>query len=289
MLLVSYASAQDHMSGRYENVTEPSVRNGRVCLCGTRVDALSMEGVLARAKYAITHGSRLTISVVNVAKVVKMRRDALLKASVESADLIVADGMPLVWLSRGRRRPLPERVAGIDLMYRLFELAQGCGFGVYMLGAAPAVLFQAVAAARRQYPRLRIAGYHHGYFTEQEERSVAQHVREATPDILLLGMSSPKKELFMSRWSSYMAVPVCHGVGGSLDVMAGRTRRAPQWLQCCGMEWSYRLMQEPRRMWKRYLRSNLVFSLFAPVCVMCRQEHPQQKSCPWWRLHSPRT
>ena len=243
----------------------------RVCLCGLWLDSLSMSEVLERARRAIESRDRLSISVVNVAKLVNMRRDPMLRDSVESGQLVLADGMPLVWLSRLTDRPLPERVAGIDLMYQLFRLANERGLRVFLLGAKPDVLERVVEVCGRQYPKMVMAGYQDGYFSEERQEAVARAVRDARPDILLVGISSPKKELFMKRWGPFMNVPVCHGVGGSFDVMAGLTRRAPRWMQRCGLEWLYRLVQEPGRLWKRYLVTNSIFLVLAASDLLRRR------------------
>lgn len=255
--------------------------NDRVCLCGVSFDAMSMRQVLERVEEAIKSRTSMAISVVNVAKAVNMRKDPFLRESVKSGDLILADGMPLVWLSRLKPRSLPERVAGIDLMFHLFALADRRGLRVFLLGARADTLERVVRIARGQYPQMTIAGFRDGYFGESEQEAVARGIRDAQPDILLVAMSSPKKELFMKRWGAYMNVPVCHGVGGSFDVMAGVTRRAPGWMQRCGMEWFHRLMQEPGRMWRRYLGTNLRFVARAPFCIVCRLDCPERHGCVW--------
>lgn len=249
-----------------------SSHNGRVRLCGVGIDPLSMDEVVLRVESAISASRRLAISVINVAKLVNMQRDPLLRGSVEAGDVIVADGMPLVWLSRLKRRPLPERVAGIDLMYRLFELADRKTLRVFLLGAKPDTLDRVVEIAGRQYPRMIVAGWRDGYFTAEQEEEVARTVAEARPDILLVAMTSPKKELFMNRWGDFMNVPVVHGVGGSFDVMAGLTRRAPRWMQRAGLEWFYRVLQEPRRMWRRYLVTNTLFLGLAVRDILNRRQ-----------------
>ncbi len=243
--------------------------NGSIELCGVRVHRLSMQQVLARAENAIRHRRPLAISVVNVAKLVNMRSDAILRESVESGDLILADGMPLVWLSRLKRRPLPERVAGIDLMFELLRLADRQRLRVYFLGAERDTLRRVVDVARHDYPNLVVAGFRDGYFREDQEEEVARAIGVSAADILFVAISSPKKELFICRWGSVLRVPVCHGVGGSFDVMAGKTRRAPRWMQGLGLEWFYRLMQEPRRLWKRYLVTNVEFATLACLDLLC--------------------
>ncbi len=222
-----------------------------------------MSEVMVHIKHALDTGKSMAISVVNVAKVVNMRRDALLRESVESGDLILADGAPIVWLSKFKKKSLPERVAGIDLMFELFTLADTHNLRVFFLGAKPETLDKVVQIAREQYPQMVIAGHRDGYFSDDQAGDVAHEIRDARADILLVAMSSPKKELFMKQWSDEMNIPICHGVGGSFDVMAGVARRAPRWMQRTGLEWFYRFLQEPRRMWKRYLITNSIFMVMA--------------------------
>jgi N-acetylglucosaminyldiphosphoundecaprenol N-acetyl-beta-D-mannosaminyltransferase len=220
-----------------------------------------MNQTLAQADESIRLRRPLHIGVVNAAKIVNMRRDEQLRSDVLSSDVILADGMSVVWASRLLRRPLPERVTGIDLMFGLFELAIRKGYRVYCLGASDEVLGKVVETLRTQYPRLQVAGFHNGYFKQHEEQAVAEDILRGQPDILLVAITSPKKEQFLARWSKLIQVPVCHGVGGSFDVMAGKVQRAPAGWQRLGMEWAYRLVQEPGRLWRRYLVTNSLFAL----------------------------
>lgn len=238
-------------------------------LCGVDIDPLTMREVVSTVEDSLTQGRTLAIGVVNVAKVVNMQRDSFLRESVSSSDLVLADGAPLVWLSRLKRTPLPERVAGIDLMFELLALASARGFRVFLLGATSETIERVVQIARRDYPGMTIAGYRDGYYDASQEEQVAQAVSDARAHMLFVAMTSPRKEIFMKKWSSLMGVPVCHGVGGSFDVMAGVTRRAPRWMQRAGLEWFYRVMQEPRRMWKRYLVTNTKFVLLAISDLLC--------------------
>lgn len=235
----------------------------RVNVCGVMIDALTMRQVVQLADQSIASGQSLAVGVVNVAKLVNMRRDSLLRESVASSSIVLADGAPLVWLSRRLGTPLPERVAGIDLMFELLRLADERSLRVFLLGAKRETLSAVVEIARRDYPRMVIAGHRDGYFADAQEQDVAREILDARPHILLVAMSSPRKEIFMKRWADYMRVPVTHGVGGSFDIMAGVTRRAPRWMQHCGLEWFYRVLQEPRRMWKRYLVTNTIFMAMA--------------------------
>ena len=235
----------------------------RVRLLGVDVDALSMDEVVGIAERHARERRRLMISVVNVAKLVNLQRDSLLRESVVTGELVLADGMPLVCLSRLKRDPLPERVAGIDLMFELFRLADRGGLRVYLLGAEASTLERVVEIVRRDYPGLIVAGFRDGFFKDADAEAVATSVRDARPDILLVAMSSPKKEVFMRRFGDRMDATICHGVGGSFDVLAGNTRRAPRWMQRTGLEWFYRCLQEPRRMWRRYLVTNSKFVVLA--------------------------
>jgi N-acetylglucosaminyldiphosphoundecaprenol N-acetyl-beta-D-mannosaminyltransferase len=229
-------------------------------LMGVRVHAATMVQVLSRCSAAIRARTPLLIGVVNAAKIVNMRRQPILNESVASSDLVLADGMAVVWASRVLRRPLPERVAGIDLFENLLALADEHGYSVFFLGAAQDVLDEVLREVRHRYPNARIAGSRNGYFSDEQSEQVAQQIAKARPDMLFLGMTSPKKEIFMAKWGPRMDVTVVHGVGGSFDVMAGKVKRAPLLWQRLGIEWLYRVVQEPRRMWKRYLVTNSIFT-----------------------------
>jgi N-acetylglucosaminyldiphosphoundecaprenol N-acetyl-beta-D-mannosaminyltransferase len=215
--------------------------------------------VLEICRQALANRAPLSIGVVNAAKLVNMGSEPALREAVVSSDLVLADGMSVVWASRVLRRPLPERVAGIDLFERLLDLAEHDGLSVYFLGAEADILESAIDAIRKRHPRLRIAGRHHGYFGPADEPALAADIAATHPDLLFIGMTSPKKELFLARWGAEIGAVVCHGVGGSLDVIAGKVRRAPLSWQRFGLEWLYRVLQEPGRLWRRYLVTNTIF------------------------------
>ena len=164
-----------------------------------------------------------------------------------------------MWASRLLGDPLPTRVAGIDLMLELLALAEDRGYRVYVLGAQRGVLERAVARLREHHPRLDFAGYRDGYFPDADEPSVAAEIRAARPDLLFVAMSTPRKEYFLGRWGPELDVPFSMGVGGAIDVIAGVTKRAPRSLQRLGLEWAFRLAQEPRRLFRRYLVTNSEF------------------------------
>jgi N-acetylglucosaminyldiphosphoundecaprenol N-acetyl-beta-D-mannosaminyltransferase len=240
-------------------------------LFGVPVAAITMDNVLGLVEEAVTTRRPLQIGVVNAAKLVNIQRDAELRADVLSSDLVLADGMAVVWASRLLGRPLPERVTGIDLMMGMLTRANAAGYRVYCLGTTPEVLGGVLGRIKREYPGIAIAGSHHGYFKESEEGAVAAHIEAARPDILLIAMTSPRKERFLSRWSRQLAVPVCHGVGGSFDVFAGYVQRAPERWQRLGLEWLYRIKQEPRRLWKRYFTTNSAFVAMVAGALLRQQ------------------
>lgn len=232
----------------------------RRALFGMSLDALTMEQTVARCVEAVENRENLTIGVVNAAKAVRMRDDEALRESVASCDLVVADGQAVVWASRFLGRPLPERVAGIDLFASLMDEGARRSYRAYFLGARPEVLDGVVAEVRRRYPGLEIAGARDGYFTDEQAPEVAAHIGEAKPDLLFLGMTSPKKEIFQARFADDTKAGVIHGVGGSFDVFAGKVRRAPALWQRLGLEWLYRFLQEPLRLGPRYLSTNTRFT-----------------------------
>jgi len=223
------------------------------------VAPLTMSEVMEVVAAAIDRRDPLLIGVVNAAKVVNMGRDPALRQSVLDADIVLADGISIVWASRLLGMPLPERVTGIDLMMEMLRQGDRAGWRLYCLGATPDVLSRTIDTIAQDFPGVRIAGSHHGYFEAEDETELARSISDAKADILLVAMTSPKKEQFLARWRETLGVPVCHGVGGSFDVLAGKVQRAPEAWQRLGLEWLYRVKQEPGRLWRRYLLTNLMF------------------------------
>jgi len=231
----------------------------RARLFDLSVDALTLDDVVDKCKEAVRTRRRLLIGVINAAKVVNLRRDPVLRNSLLECDVLLADGQSVVWASRMLGQPLPERVTGIDLFQRLLGVASDDGLSVYLLGASQEVLDAVVSNVRRDHPGVRIAGARDGYFPLEEADTVAADIRASDADMLFLGMTSPKKETFLAQYGDTLGVPVQHGVGGSFDILAGVTKRAPEAWQRIGCEWLYRLLQEPVRLGPRYLRTNTAF------------------------------
>jgi len=239
-------------------------------LFGVPVSAITIDSALDLIDAAIASRRRMQIGVVNAAKLVNMRRNQELMTDVVSSDMVLADGAAVVWASRLLGRRVPERVAGIDLMMGMIERGNTRGYRVYCLGATAEVLARATAQISSSFPGIAIVGQHHGYFTRDEEKAIADDIAQSHADILLVAMTSPRKERFLARWSRTLDVPICHGVGGSFDVLAGIVKRAPITWQRLGLEWLYRVKQEPRRLWKRYLVTNAAFTMM--VCSALLRE-----------------
>ncbi len=231
----------------------------RIKLLDTYIDVLDMNQSLARIEQIIKERIPVQHVVVNAAKIVMLNADRKLRDLINSCGMINADGQAVVWASRLLGKPLPARVAGIDLMYNVIKLAHSKGFSIYFFGALQEVLEIVVSKFSREYPGLRVAGYRNGYFSDEDNDKIAAGIRNSHADILFIAFSSPKKEYWLAENIEKLNVPFCMGVGGSFDVAAGLTSRAPLWMQKVGLEWFYRLIQEPRRMWKRYLVGNVKF------------------------------
>jgi N-acetylglucosaminyldiphosphoundecaprenol N-acetyl-beta-D-mannosaminyltransferase len=199
-------------------------------------------------------------TVVNVAKIVNMQRDPALRESVNSSDIINIDGMGLLWGAKLFSNEVTERVSGIDLFYELLKNAEATGQKVFFLGATQKVLGKTIINLKKQYPALKISGAHHGYYTEAEEESVVHQIKVSEADLLFVAMSSPRKENFINRWKEQFDVGFVMGVGGTFDIVSGMTQRAPVWMQKYGLEWLYRVLQEPTRLWRRYLYTNSIYA-----------------------------
>jgi N-acetylglucosaminyldiphosphoundecaprenol N-acetyl-beta-D-mannosaminyltransferase len=197
--------------------------------------------------------------VINASKVVLMDKNEKLRNIIKQCPLINADGQSIVWASRVLGEPIPERVTGIDLMEEVIKLANDKGYSIYFFGAKQEVVEKVVDIYKGKYDQLKVAGYRNGYFTEKDNEKLVKDIRDSKADILFVAFSSPKKEYWLHDNLKALNVPFCMGVGGSFDVVAGVTKRAPIWMQKSGLEWFYRFLQEPKRMWRRYLVGNAKF------------------------------
>ncbi len=255
--------------------------SNRMDIMGCFIDNLSMEETLSKIESFIESGEPHQHGVVNVDKVVKASRDPELLGIINQCALVNVDGMPVVWASRLLGKPLKERVAGVDLFTALVKRSAVRGWRVFFLGGREEVVRAVKEFYGRNLPRLQVAGYRNGYWTPEEEPGVVKQIADSRAQLLFVAISSPQKERFLGRYQAEMKIPFAMGVGGTFDVVTGRVKRAPLWMQRSGLEWFYRFLQEPGRMFKRYFIDDMYFFwlLLAEVVQILetfafkRQEH----------------
>ena len=232
----------------------------RIDFIGIPIDCITMSDTVEIINNSIQNKKKLNHVVVNAGKVVLMQKDKELFESVVSSDIINADGQAVVWGAKILGQPLPERVAGIDLMQNLVESAYKNNYKVFFFGAKEEVVKKVVDIYSKEFSSNIIAGYRNGYFKKEDEPQIAKEIADSGAQILFVAISSPTKENFLYNYRKELEnVSFTMGVGGSFDVVSGLTKRAPEWMQNMGLEWFYRFLQEPRRMWKRYLVGNSKF------------------------------
>lgn len=236
---------------------------------GLPLAPLTFDQALDRIDRLIAAGKPSFFITANLNYAMLVDADPRLRVLNDQAAFVLADGMPLVWWSRLGPRPLPERVAGSDLIYGMCDRAARKGHRVYLLGAAPGVADEAAANLVARYPGLQVVGVECPPFrspTAAEERDQIDRIRSARPDILFVAFGQPKGELWIAERLGRLGVPVCVQVGATLDFVAGRVKRSPKWMRKTGLEWAYRMLQEPRRLAGRYLDNIqfLIQAMFAP-------------------------
>ena len=236
-----------------------NINSKRYAVLNTYVNAVSMEETIDAVEKIINRGVPTQHVVINASKVNLMEKDVKLRDIVNTCPLINADGASIVWAAKKLGVPVTERVTGIDLFQNLVKLASDKDYKIYLFGAKEEVVTKVKAIFEKQYPNLRIVGYRNGYFTEADEPEIVADMAASGADMMFVAFSSPKKEYWVNKYLNQMNIPFVMGVGGSFDVVAGVTDRAPVWMQNHGLEWFYRFIQEPRRMWKRYIVGNFKF------------------------------
>jgi N-acetylglucosaminyldiphosphoundecaprenol N-acetyl-beta-D-mannosaminyltransferase len=233
--------------------------NGEIFL-GCPINILTMDETVEIARGSMRDRTRLQHVALNVAKLVNARSDRVLAADVANSDVVSIDGMGIVWGARLLGLPVRERVTGVDLLARLLAVCAEDGFRPYFLGATGEVLQLAVAQVQARHPELRFAGFRDGYFKPSQEADVVREIRDSGADCLFIGMPTPRKERFLAAHRDALNVPFIMGVGGAFDVLSGHVQRAPPRMQALGLEWLFRIYQEPRRMWWRYAKTNALFA-----------------------------
>lgn len=241
----------------------------RVDFFGCPVDGLSMDEALEKLEEYIRDGSPRHVAVTNANKLWLMGKNPVVAEILKDCALVLPE-RAIVIGSRVLGLSVNHHIGGIMLLKALLPRAQDKGYRVYFLGAKPEVVERMVGNLRRKYPRLIIAGWHHGYVTASEDEEVSQSIRAARADVLFVAMGTPRQEFWISRHLSRLRVPVCMGVGGSFDVLAGLKRDAPDWVRALSMEWLYRLIQDPKNLWKRYLQT-IPWFVKKVLCAKARQ------------------
>ena len=231
----------------------------RFPILNTYVNALSMEETVEKIEEYIQKRQPVQHVVINASKINLMAEDETLRQIVNHCPLINADGASIVWAAKKLGVPLKERVTGIDLFHNLVKLAAKRNYRIYLFGAKQEVVERVKNILEHKYPGLQIAGYRNGYFTEADEADIAADMRRSNADMLFVAFSSPRKEYWVHKYLEEIGIPFVMGVGGTFDVVAGVTKRAPKWMQQHGLEWLFRFIQEPRRMWRRYIIGNCRF------------------------------
>lgn len=234
-------------------------KNKRITILGTNIDALTAKETINLVEKYVMKKRPLHLMGVNADKINMMRNNSRLKEIVNGCKIINADGASVVLASKFIGSKLPERVAGIDLMQDLVELSEKKGYSVYFLGAKQEVVENTAKILKQKYPELKVAGIHNGYFKEEDWLVIYKELKESNPDFVFVGITSPLKEYLVDYLQKQGLNCVFMGVGGSFDVISGKIPRAPLWMQRMNLEWLFRVIQEPRRLFKRYFIGNWKF------------------------------
>lgn len=233
--------------------------NQRIEILNTIIDVLDMKQTIDLVEKYVQKKIPLHLAGVNADKINELNKNKKLKQIVNSCGIINADGASVVMASRFLKKPLPERVAGIDLMQKLIALSEKKGYSIYLLGAKQEVVEKTAKVLARQYPKLKIAGIHNGYFKQNDWPDISMELKNIKPDFIFVGITSPLKEYLVEYLQDDGNKGVFMGVGGSFDVISGMIPRAPAWVQKLNLEWLFRVIQEPKRLFKRYFLGNWLF------------------------------
>lgn len=233
--------------------------NPRVNIMDVDIDVLTVAQTIELVEQYVIQKEPLHLIGVNADKLNEVAKNERLRQIVNSCGVINADGASVIMASKYLKKPLPERVAGIDLMDDLVNLSEKKGYRVYLLGAKQEVVEATAKVLQEKYPLLKIVGIHNGYFKEADWPAVSHELKAAEPDFVFVGITSPLKEYLVEYLQSDGHRCVFMGVGGSFDVISGNISRAPKWVQKINMEWLYRMLQEPKRLFKRYFVGNWKF------------------------------
>lgn len=233
--------------------------NERMQILGVTIDPLTMKETVDAVEQYVLKKHPLHLMGVNADKINQCHEDEKIKKIVNESGIINADGASVVLASKFLGTPVPERVAGIDLMQCLLELSNKKGYSVYFFGAKEEVLQDMLKVFKQRYPNLNVVGYRNGYFSPEDEKKIQKDIKGGKPDFVFVGITSPKKEYIIQSFMDNGINAVFMGVGGSFDVLSGHIKRAPLWMQKLNLEWLFRVVNEPKRLFKRYFVGNVTF------------------------------
>ncbi|MGB9661016.1 MAG: WecB/TagA/CpsF family glycosyltransferase [Moorellaceae bacterium] len=246
-------------------------------ILGCRVDGPTLDEALEMIAEFVSSGTPHYIVTLNAEIAYRASREPRLLEIINRASLVTPDGAGIVWAARWLGKPVPERVTGIDLLEALASKAADKGWRLFLFGAAPGIAEKARDRLVSRYPGLKVVGTAHGYLSSGEERDMLVRLKSLHPDILLVALGSPKQEYWIHRHLSDLGVPVAMGVGGALDVLAGEVRRAPLWMQRCGLEWLYRLLSEPKRIKRAWALPKFLWGVVRQILSEGRSSAPGRK------------
>lgn len=226
-------------------------------ILGVKINCLDMQGVIKKTEEFIAQGSPRLICTANVDHLIQLQKDSELQKVYQAASLIIPDGMPLVWVSRLLGPKITERVTGIDFLEEFAKVAAKKGYRLFFLGGTPKIMKKAARTLKKRHPRLQVATYPPPFgkkWDRVEDKKILRAIKKFKPHVLFVGVGAPRQENWIYKHWQALEVPVSIGVGAAFDFLTGAKKRTPKWMQKAGLEWLFRLFQEPRRLWRRYLR-----------------------------------
>lgn len=249
--------------------------NDKINILGVNIDKLTLKDAEERVKSFLNSKTINTIYTPNTEIVMEARKDSELRELLNRGDLIIPDGIGLVYASKIKRKTLPERVTGFDLSMKILHIANEKKYSIFLVGGKPGVASMACENIRKEYPNINVAGYHHGYFKgthtgykgHEEEIQVINEINASSPDIVFVGFGAPKQEKWIDENKEKLKCKVIIGNGGTVDILAGTVKRAPEIYQRLGLEWLYRLLKDPRR-----IKRQIVLPLFALIVLFSKDE-----------------
>ncbi|MEM5875597.1 MAG: WecB/TagA/CpsF family glycosyltransferase [Candidatus Aenigmatarchaeota archaeon] len=231
----------------------------KISILGFEIHKITYKDLILEIENFIKEKTPHTIVLLNPHLILEARKRPEYTNYIKNADIVTADGFGLLLAAKLLGDSFPERVTGTDLMYLIGEISQKKKYKIFLLGGKPGVAEKAKQKYEEKFPGINIVGIHHGYFSEDEESKIVNEIKMKAPDILIVCMGAYKQEMFIKKYINELNVPLCFGNGAALDFVSERLKRAPKWMQKIGLEWFWRLIQEPKRLWKRYLIGNTIF------------------------------